>query len=135
MAAFFGLGGTTAVAASGYFYDCDIGQQTRGNTWVSPKMAIIVQADGRVLVLDGIALAANDGAPFPARVTRNTDTRMVVRWVIEDIADSNGLEVPHFEYAATLDKQTGRVTVVATPENFAGRFSGKGSCVVRTGTS
>lgn len=132
--AVFAIFTAASAGASGYFYDCDVGKQSFETNWISQKMAIIVEANGQVSVLDEVALVFNNGVPFPARVTRSTDSRLVVSWVLRDSEDIRGNIIPRTRYSATVNKRTGRVTVIAKPEGYL-RMTGRGNCTTRTGAN
>lgn len=120
------------VQANGVLYDCDITQKRQGVGWISEKIAIVVTQSGQVVVSDGIILRFNR-QPMQARVGRNTDRKLVIRWTLKDVVNANNQTTPAFEYSATLSKATNKIAVYASPEGYPNRFSGKGTCALQYG--
>lgn len=120
------------VQAKGVLYDCDITQKRQGVGWISDKIAIVVTQGGQVVVSDGIILRFNQ-QPVQARIGRNTDRKLVIRWTLKNVVNANNQTTPAFEYSATLRKATNEISVYANPDGYPNRFSGKGTCALRHG--
>jgi hypothetical protein len=120
----------TSSFAAGVFYDCDITNRRDKVDWISPKVAVIVQANGAVQVIDSVLINFRQ-APATARVTRNTEKVLKARWSVRDARDSSGQEVPDFGYDLRLNKTNNTIVIGATPHGFAGHFSGRGTCTLR----
>jgi len=127
--AVFTAGG--AFAAQSVMYECAITQKHKKLDWISDTMAIVVGKDGKVSVVDNVTLQIM-GGPVAAQVLRNTAEKMKVRWVVKGARDSENVRVAEFSYDAMLDKTTNAIAVYAIPLGFPNRFTGKGTCKVRT---
>jgi hypothetical protein len=121
-----------AAGATGMLYDCNITSKKDRQFWISDKIAIVITEAGDVVVSDQVILYFR-GLPMPARVTRNTDRKMDIRWTLRDLVDGANQRTPAFEYTATLTKATNRIAVYGSPDGYADRFSGKGQCTTRRG--
>jgi hypothetical protein len=117
--------------AAGFLYDCTIAKKPSRLQWVSDTLAFVVPGDGKILVIDAITLYFKL-SPMTAKVSRNTDTKLVMQWVIRGVKDSNGLKVPPIDYTARLNKITNAITIEANPRGFSQNWVGRGSCVKRT---
>ena len=125
--------GLPALAASpkGVLYDCDITEKRDELFWIADKIAIVAMDSGEVLVTDQVILTFNE-LPLKARVGRNTERKFNIRWTVKNIVNSSNQYTPAFEYSATLNKKNNRITVYASPDGYSDRFSGRGSCTLRT---
>jgi hypothetical protein len=131
--AFIGLGGPLwAASGTGVLYDCDITDKKDRQFWISDKIAIVITGAGDVVVSDQVILYFK-GLPVAARVTRNTDSKMDIRWTLRDLVNDANQRTPAFEYSATLTKATNRIAVYGKPDGYSDRFSGKGQCTTRRG--
>ncbi|MFK7745469.1 MAG: hypothetical protein AB8B47_10470 [Roseobacter sp.] len=124
-------GPALAAQPTGVLYDCDITQKRDRLFWIADKIAIVVKDDGEVVVFDQVILRFNE-APLTARVTRNNDRRMVLRWTLRNVVNGANQLTTAFDYTATLTKSNNRIAVYASPEGYSDRFSGKGTCTKRT---
>ncbi|WP_353298241.1 hypothetical protein [Sulfitobacter pacificus] len=120
-----------AWSASGYLYDCDMQDIERGRGWVSPKIAIIVTADGVVTVVDALTLTFAT-APVRANVLRDNDKRLIVKWSLQNVRADSGRSFANFDYRASIAKRTGQVELTAGPRTFDAGLRGAGTCVRRT---
>ncbi|ABG31389.1 hypothetical protein RD1_1770 [Roseobacter denitrificans OCh 114] len=118
--------------AGGTYYDCDINTTRASGGWVSEKLAIIMKENGQVLVSDSVVLQFNK-APIVARVTRNNDRKMVVRWRLNNNVNSQNQQTPSFDYTASLTKSNNKVHVSGSPDGYPNRFTGSGTCVLKNG--
>lgn len=115
-------------AAAGVLYDCDLNaKRTMG--WVSPKLAIFIDAKGGTQVIDG-AILHYMGAPVTARMRQRGDVARIT-WNISGATDVNHNTVPTLAYEALLNVKTKAISVVAKPVGYPQRFSAKGVCVIR----
>lgn len=122
----------SAASAQGVLYDCDVTQKKRDLDWIPDKVAIVVSDTGQVSVSDPIILHFVN-RPIPAKVTRNNARKFHIRWTVENVVNSSNQSTPYFDYSAQINKKTLRFSIYASPENYPDRFTGKGSCVVRSG--
>lgn len=116
--------------AVGFLYDCTITDKGSGVEWVSEKLAFVVPGDGEIQVIDAVTLFFKV-SPMTVKVSRNSDTKLVMRWSLKGVRDSNGLQVPTFDYTARLNKKTNAITIQANPRDFPKNWVGRGSCVKR----
>ena len=123
---------TGVASAGGSYYECDIQTTRASGGWVSAKMAIIMREDGQVLVSDAIILQFNK-TPIAARVTRNNDRKMVVRWRLSNLVNSHNQLTPSFDYTAALTKSNNKVHVAGSPDGYPDRFTGTGTCTLKKG--
>ena len=88
--------------------------------------------NGQVLVSDAVILQFKD-APIVARVTRNNDRKMVVRWRLDNIVNSHNQQTPSFDYTASLTKSNNKVHIAGSPDGYPDRFTGTGTCTLKQG--
>lgn len=117
------------VAAQGVLYDCDLTQLKRGGGWISEKIGIVIDEEGRASVSDAHVLQRTS-APIDGTVVRNNDRRLVVAWTISGARDRSGQTATRFRYEATI-KNDGQITVYARPSGYSNRFFGTGTCTTR----
>lgn len=120
-----------SASAAPVLFECDVTEKHRNLNWIEEKMVFVVAEDGKVTVIDPVILYFEKG-PLNAKVIRNNDKSLKVRWRVHTDRDSKNQRVAHFDYDATINKKTNRIGVNANPANFPNRFSGKGNCKVRT---
>lgn len=120
-----------AIAAPPVMYECSITEKRRKLGWISDTMAIVIDKDGKASVVDNVTLNFT-GGPVAAQMLRNTAEKLKVRWVVKGARDSENVRVAEFSYDAMLNKTTNAIAVYAIPLGFPNRFSGKGTCKVRT---
>ncbi|MFK7765331.1 MAG: hypothetical protein AB8B62_18855 [Roseobacter sp.] len=118
-------------ASSAVLYDCTITKKKQGVDWISEKVGIVLQDDGTAIVSDAVILHFKR-KPLTATSVRNTERRLDVRWTVRDAADSSEQKIGHFDYHARLNKKTGAFALYAKPDEYPNRFSGKGSCQIKT---
>lgn len=117
-------------AGAGVLYTCDL-QAQHALGWVSPKMSVVVQDSGQVVVADGPTLHFL-GGPAAAQATRRGDN-LRLTWNIANAKDDRGQYVPTMKYVAVLNTKTMRIDVTARPVGPPQRFLGKGVCKSRKG--
>ena len=116
----------------GILYDCTITQKKERLFWIPQKLAIVIKDNGDAVVFDEVIMRFND-APMAARIWRDTDRRLVVRWTLKDLVNSANQHTAAFDYEARLNKSNNRISVYASPEGYPDRFTGKGQCTPRSG--
>ena len=132
LAALLGLSGTAIAAkTNGILYDCDITQKKDRLYWIADKIAIVVLDNGEVVVSDEVILRFHS-RPMAARVTRDNDRKLAIRWTLKDLVNSSNQYTSAFEYHATLNKGSNEISVHARPEGYPNRFSGRGGRKPRT---
>lgn len=124
-------GPVLAVKGKGVLYDCDITKKKDRLYWIADKIAIVVMESGEVVVSDEVILRFHS-RPMAARVTRDSDRKLAIRWTLKDLVNSSNQYTSAFEYHATLNKESNKISVYARPEGYPNRFSGQGVCVPRT---
>lgn len=112
-------------------YECDITRKSTGS-WISDKMGIVIDAQGKAFVSDGTTLTFYNG-PVAATKGRNNARVLVVHWRIDNAVSSGNQTVPTFDYTAKITKKSMKISVSATPNGYSNRFQGTGKCVVRPG--
>ena len=117
--------------AKGVLYDCDITQKRERLFWIADKIAIVVKNNGEAVVYDEVIMRFYD-TPMPARVTRDTDRKLAIRWTLKDLVNSSNQYTAAFEYQATLTKASNKISVFATPDGYPNRFQGSGTCTPRS---
>lgn len=120
-----------AAKTEGVLYDCDITQKKDRLYWIADKIAIVVKDNGEVIVLDEVIMRFHT-RPMEAHVTRQNDKKLAIRWTLTDLVNSSNQYTAAFEYQATLNKGSNKISVHARPEGYPNRFSGSGSCTPRT---
>ncbi len=122
-----------ALAANnkGTLYECDITQKKERLYWIADKIAIVVKDDGEVVVYDEVIMRFHN-RPMTARVTRDNDRKLAIRWTLTDLVNSSNQFTSAFEFQATLNKASNKISVHARPEGYTNRFSGRGACIPRT---
>ncbi len=121
--------GTVASAAQPTLYDCDITKRDKDVGWISPKVVVIMQADGSVLVSDSVILWHVE-EPIPARARTRGD-RLIVQWTLSGMVDAAQQIVPKFNYRATIDTADNSIVLRAKPVGFPQGWTGRGSCKLR----
>lgn len=130
LAAALTIAGFTASAAP-VLFECDVTEKHRRLGWIADKIVFVVEANGQVTVIDPI-IQQFDQDPMIAKVTRNTNKTLKVRWALRDITNGSNQTATRFDFDATINKKTNRIAVYARPAGFPNRFSGKGSCKTHT---
>ncbi|MGC3936420.1 hypothetical protein ACOTTU_01295 [Roseobacter sp. EG26] len=118
-------------ASGGVLYDCDITQLKRGGGYISEKLAIVLDQNGKATISDGMILHVY-ASPIEADMVRKNDRRLFVGWTVAGFVNSHNQLAPIFEYQATI-KKNGKISVYARPDGYPDRFSGEGTCKKRTG--
>lgn len=126
-----GLSLMGSAAPSAVLYDCTITKKKQGVDWISEKVGIVLQDDGTAIVSDAIILHFKR-KPLTATSVRNTERRLDVRWAIRNTTDGSEQLTNYMDYHARLNKKTGAFSLYANPDQYPNRFSGKGSCVIKT---
>lgn len=124
-------GPALAAKTEGVLYECDITQKKERLYWVADKIAIVVKNNGEVFVYDEVIMRFYN-QPMTAKVTRDNDRKLAIRWTLTDIVNSSNQYTSAFEYHATLSKTTNKISVYARPDGYPNRFSGRGVCTPRT---
>lgn len=132
VAAMLALSGPALAAKSkGILYDCDITKKRDRLYWIADKIAIVVKDSGEVIVFDEVIMRFNEN-PMPARVTRDNDRKLAIRWTLYDLVNSSNQYTSAFEFQATLNKKSNEISVYAKPDGYPDRFSGSGICTPRS---
>ncbi|MFK7881343.1 hypothetical protein [Roseobacter sp.] len=122
----------SAASAQGVLYDCDVTEKKKNLGWISNKVAIVVAEDGQASVSDSVILYFAK-RPMAAQVDRNNAKKLNVSWTLKNVVNAANQVTPYFDYTAQINKRNMRFSIYAQPENYPNRFSGKGSCTLRTG--
>ncbi len=70
-----------------------------------------------------------NGEITSTKLMRNTDRKLVIRWILSGVRDRTGTAA-RFGFSATLEKETGALKIVAKPYGYDNDFRGYGSCDV-----
>lgn len=124
-------GPALAAKSKGILYDCNITEKRERLYWIADKIAIVVMESGEVVVYDEVIMRFYN-EPMSARVTRDTNRKLSIRWTLKDLVNSSNQHTSAFEYHAILNKASNKVSVYARPEGYPNRFTGKGACKPRT---
>ncbi len=99
---------------------------SKSRGWVAEQIFIEYDTDtGAARVVDGIILHFNKRQPATARITENTDKKLVVVW---DVNTRVKQQTAKMGYRAAFLKPTGKVLVTAKPHGFADNLTGRGRC-------
>ncbi|WP_227269766.1 hypothetical protein [Roseobacter weihaiensis] len=120
-----------ATGPGGVLYDCDMTEKRQGVGWISDKIGIVITNTAKVVVSDAVILQFYQ-RPLEGRLSRNNDRKLVVRWRLKNIVNGANQTTTAFDYTATITKATNRITVYANPDGYPNRFSGRGTCVLKT---
>ncbi len=127
----FAVDAPSARAATGFLYDCDMAETDRGRGWISPKIALVFTADGKVTVIDAITLHFSK-TPVIATVLRDNAHRLIVKWTVPRARADSGRSFSHFDYRASIAKASGRIDLTAIPRSYDVGLQGRGVCHKRT---
>lgn len=130
LAAIIGTTSVHAAQAQSVLYDCTMAGVEAGLGWISPKIAIVLKSDGTAQVIDAITITF-EKEPVQAKILRNDDTRLIVRWVIENARTDTGKSFNNFGYRASIRKSTGKIELTARPRHFDTGLRSGGSCTTR----
>lgn len=125
------VAGQASAKTNGFLFDCSITEKGTRIGWLSDRLAFVVPGDGKIQVIDAVTLYFGV-SPLTVRVSRNSDTKLVMRWKLKGVRDKKGVPVPTFDYTARIDKATLGITLEARPRGFTENWVGRGSCVKRT---
>ncbi|MDG1168790.1 MAG: hypothetical protein P8N14_06295 [Sulfitobacter sp.] len=120
-----------ANVAAGFLYECDIAEPERGQGWISPKIAIVLPAQGEVQVVDALTLAFSP-TPVIATILRDDAKRLTLKWSLQNVRADNGRSFAYFDYRASIAKATGRMELTAGPRSFDTGLRGTGLCRKRS---
>lgn len=119
----------SAASAAGFLYDCNVKSRTDG--WISDKMAFVVNENGTIQVIDAVTLTF-DVSPLTVQVSKNDDRILNMHWKLKGAQIDNSIKIPFLDYRARINKKTLAITVNGKPRDFTNRWSGKGTCTIRT---
>ena len=85
---------------------------------------------GEVMVYDEVIMRFHN-EPMAAQVTRVTTRKLAIRWTLKDLVNSSNQYTSAFEYRATLNKSSNKISVHARPDGYPNKFSGSGVCTTR----
>jgi hypothetical protein len=122
-----GLG--TAASAAGFLYDCNVKSRTDG--WISDKMAFVVNENGTIQVIDAVTLTFKV-SPLAVQVSKNDDRVLSMHWKLRGAQIEDSIKIPFLDYRARINKKTLAISVNGKPRDFTNRWSGKGTCTIRT---
>lgn len=131
LAAVLAFTASTAQAAPGYLYDCDMIYVKQGKGWVSPKIAFVLPGDGTVKVVDAVTLYFNK-EPLLGTIVRENSKRLVIKWTIENAQADNGKSYNNLEYRASISKSSGGIELTLRPGHYDAGLRSPGSCSKRT---
>jgi hypothetical protein len=98
---------------------------------IQERMQFVVAPDGgSATVLDPLIRAAY-GGPIAAKVTENTDVKLVVTWSMP--VQGYALAQATMSFRAAFQKAPNRLIVTATPLGVTERFFARGGCVRTAG--
>ena len=123
-------GPVLAAKAKGILYDCDITDKRDRLYWIADKIAIVVMDSGEVMVYDEVIMRFHN-EPMAAQVTRDNTRKLAIRWTLKDLVNSSNQYTSAFEYRATLNKSSNKISVHARPDGYPNKFSGSGVCTTR----
>lgn len=109
-------------------YECDLTGNGKSRGWIAEKMVIAIEPNGQVIVTDGRILHYKQD-PMIAKVTKNTDQNLKLRWALRNIRDGGNQLIERLNHEASLNKKTNEITVRVDVAKWPGnRFSGRGTC-------
>lgn len=120
-----------ARAGTGFLYDCDMADPDRGYGWISPKIALVLPGDGTVTIIDALTLTFAQ-EPVLGRILRDNDSRLIVKWTLDNVRADTGRSFAYFDYRASITKSTGAMELTAGPRTFDTGLRGEGTCRKRT---
>jgi hypothetical protein len=116
-----------AVPALVVTLECSIPLSTAGGGYITETYVFHHQTgDSTAVASDGVILYFFD-APIEAKVTTETDRKLVFSWDVP-MTNRTGQQT-RMMYRATFFRQTGQMTVRATPgSGYSNSFEGRGAC-------
>lgn len=98
--------------------------QSKG--WIADQIFVEYDAaTGAARVVDGLVLNFNKRLPATAKITENTDRKMVVTWSLNTRV---GSQTAKMGYRAALLKPANRMLVTAKPHGYADNLTARGRC-------
>jgi hypothetical protein len=121
------LGFTVAAPAFAVTLECSVPQSVAGGGYITDTYVFHHnQGESTAVASDGVILYYFD-APIEAKVTNDTEKKLVISWDVP-MTNSTGQQT-RMMYRATFFRQTGQITVRATPGGgYSNSFEGRGSC-------
>ncbi len=117
----------TVAAAKPVVMQCAV-DNAKSKGWVADQIFIEYDtATGTARVVDGIVLHFNKGEPATAKISENTDKKLVVTWTVNT---KTGRQSAKMAYRAAYLKPRKQVLVTAKPHGFADNLTGRGKCQV-----
>jgi hypothetical protein len=107
--------------------ECTIPPSSAGGGYITETYVFHHDAgDSTAVASDGVIIYFFD-APIEAKVTGDTDKKLVLSWNVP-MTNRSGQQTKMM-YRATYFRQTGQMTVRATPgSGYANSFEGRGTC-------
>lgn len=116
-----------AAPAQSLTLECSIRQTAGGGGYVTETY--ILQHDpatGEAVVSDGLILHFNDDQPMQAKVSADTDKKLVLTW---DVLMRNGSgQTTRMRFRAAYFRDTAAVTIRAVPAGYSNEFEDRGTC-------
>ena len=121
---------TSAALATTQRYSCTITYPEIGASKGVNMVIARVAGSNDAMVVDGIAMAHNNGAPYLAKVDSENDRRITFVWKTGKLNDDDG-QATQLAMRATWVKATGRMNVNMKPlGGYNNHFQGQGPCEV-----
>ncbi|MCG7622435.1 MULTISPECIES: hypothetical protein [unclassified Epibacterium] len=118
----------SATASAAEVWICDFKDGTRRNT-IPPKVLVDLRPDGSALVMDPF-LVHFEQAPKQAKFVKNTQTKLRVRWRVDDVEFQGGLATD-MDFSLVHDKRKSKAFITVSMPSFDNRDSGTGACALR----
>lgn len=90
-------------------------------------MIALNEKTGKSVVSSPYILAIN-GAPMDAKIVKNTDSLLRANWVIKEVKDSKGNQIPAMRYSAVIRKASGGLSYYARAPRYDNELGTTGTC-------
>jgi hypothetical protein len=119
-----------AGSASATTYVCSVKPDSKG-AWIPQTLAIShTPSTGEVIVNDDMIMQFR-GKPLAGKVAVDNKRRITFTWTIDGIEAGGGQSVRRFDFRATIQKGSHKISMTSQPSGFANVFGGRGACKVK----
>ncbi|WP_298258409.1 hypothetical protein [uncultured Litoreibacter sp.] len=130
LAAIFASVFATSTSAATMTLNCTMTDMHKSGGWI-PKISII-EVDTTQKTIELLKPTAEEmgGKVKSSKLVRNTQDKMILRWILTGTKSKSNQRTPAFNYRALLHKNTGKVSVIAKPLGYGNDFRAKGDCKI-----
>lgn len=131
----FVLASAVLVAATPAFantvtLDCTMTDLKKSGGWIPSKALIKVDTARKSVQLLKPTARQMNGKIKSAKLVRNGSKKMVLRWILTGTKSSSNQTTTSFNFRALVEKETGKVSVIAKPLGYSNDWRAKGLCKI-----